>query len=319
MDVEGRTRRSLISASLGVGALALFPAAPVLLAADAATATVPAGVLAKPLSAGTEPVPVVGVGTARRYDVEPGSDACQRLAQALVAFAGMGGRLVDTSPSYGRAEAVLGRILREHDLRDRLLLATKVGAGGEGEDAGRAQIEASFRRLGVERIELLQIHNLAGIGTMLPVLRALKADGRIGLVGATTAFKDQYPALEAAMLQGGLDVVQVDYAIDNREAAERILPLAADLGIGVLANLPFGRGRVFQALGGRRLPDWAQALGISSWAQFALKYVVSHPAVSCAIPGTATRAYAEDNFGAALGALPDSDTRRRMVDLLEAG
>src|SRR5690606_32941316 len=159
----------------------------------------------------------------------------------------------------------------------------------------------------------------SGIDEVLPVLREWKAEGRIRYLGMSTSFARQYDDFVRVMERESLDFIQVDYAIDNRDAESRILPLAAERGMAVLTNLPFGRGRVFESFGDRPIPDWARALGIATWAQFALKWVASHPAVTCAIPGTATMRYLEDNLGAAHGAMPDADTRARMAALIDAG
>src|SRR5690606_22581172 len=192
----------------------------------------------------------------------------------------------------------------ELGIRDRLFIATKVGAGRNGMIAAVEEMEGSFRRLRTDRIDLLQVHNLAGIDEVLPVLREWKADGRIRYLGVSTSSDRQYDDFVAVMAREELGFIQVDYAIDNRGAETRILPLAAERGIAVLTHLPFGRGRVLEAFGERPLPDWASAVGIESWAQFALKWVASHPAVTCAIPGTATLAYLRDNLGAAHAPLP---------------
>lgn len=189
--------------------------------------------------------------------------------------------------------------------------------GDEGRDAGVAEIERSFERLRMDRLDLLQIHNLRGWQTMLPVMLELKAEGRIRYVGITTWSKEQYHEFAGIMRSEPLDFIQVDYALDNRSAEDLLLPLAAERGIAVLINVPFGGGRLFQEFGERPVPEWAAEWGIESWAQFALKFVVSHPAVTCAIPGTAILEFLTDNLGAARGALPDEATRERMAALVE--
>ena len=226
--------------------------------------------------------------------------------------------VVDTAPSYGAAETVTGDLVEQLGNRRALFIATKVGRGRAGVAAGLAEMRGSLERLRTERIDLLQIHNMAGVEHMLPVLREWKQQARIRYHGVTTSSPRQHEALARLVEREPLDFIQIDYAIDNRAAEDRLLPLAADRGVAVLTNLPFGRGRVFQALGGQPIPDWAAALGIESWAQFALKYVISHPAVTCAIPGTARLAYLIDNLGAARGPLPDEATRRRMAALIDA-
>ncbi|HEX8409319.1 MAG TPA: aldo/keto reductase [Thermoanaerobaculia bacterium] len=262
-------------------------------------------------------LPVVGIGTARRFDVATAEER-EPLLQVLFELPRLGGRLVDTAPSYGMSEAVVGSLVARLGNRKELFLATKVGAGRSGVDAGIAEMKQSFLRLQTDRIDLMQIHNLNGVDEMLPVLRKWKDEGRIRYLGISTSNAQQYAQLETIMKREPLDFIQVDYALDNRAAGERILPLAQDRKIAVLTNLPFGRGRVLQAFKDRPIPAWAAKLGITSWAQFALKYVVSHPAVTSAIPGTARLAYLRDNLGAARGPMPDAKTRTKMVELLQS-
>lgn len=274
--------------------------------------------LTKPIPSSGERLPVVGIGTARRFDV--GATAADRapLLEVLRELPRLGGKIVDTAPSYGTAEVVIGDLVTEIGNRDQLFLSTKVGAGRQGVEAGIAEMQASFKRLRTNRVDLMLIHNMAGVQAMLPVLRDWKAAGKIRYLGMSTSFDRQYDDFAAVMAQEALDFVQVDYAIDNRSAEKRILPLASDRGIAVLTNLPFGRGRVFDVFKGKPIPDWAAALGIQTWAQFALKFVVSNPAVTAAIPGTARPAYLLDNLGAARSPMPDQATRRRMAEFVAA-
>lgn len=260
-----------------------------------------------------EPLPLVGIGTARRFDVATPEER-EPLMAVLEELPRLGGKLVDTAPSYGVAEVVVGELVAKIGNHKDLFIATKVGAGRSGVEAGVAEMNQSLERL--KKIDLMQIHNLAGVDVMLPVLRKWKEDGRIRYTGVSTSNARQYEALETLMKNEPLDFIQIDYAIDNRAAEDRILPLAADRKIAVLTNLPFGRGRVLNAFKGKPVPEWAQELGITTWAQFALKWVVSHPAVTSAIPGTAKLEYLRDNLGAARGPLPDAATRKKMVELL---
>ena len=206
----------------------------------------------------------------------------------------------------------------EGDMRPEQVsfIATKLGATGHA--AAQAQIEQSFRRLGRERLDLIAVHNLQDIDAQLPRLRDLKSAGRIRYVGATTSSDRQYQAFEAMMKRETLDFVQVDFALDNRGAAHRLLPLARDRNMGVMINLPFGRGRLFEATRGKALPPWAAEFDCASWAQFFLKYIISHDAVTCAVPGMAKPEYVVDNMGAVLGRLPDPATRRRMETFIDA-
>jgi aryl-alcohol dehydrogenase-like predicted oxidoreductase len=275
----------------------------------------PATVIRKPIPSSGEMLPVIGLGTARRYQ-EVTSDAdLLPLRETLRKFKEVGATVIDTAPVYGTAEEVVGRILDEEELRSGLFLATKVSiSGGE---AGIAQIEQSFRRLRTDRIDLIAVHNLRDTEIHLATLRALKQAGRIRYIGCTTSFDNQYPAFEEMMRRETLDFIQIDYALDNRNAADRILPLAGERGMAVMVNLPFGRGRLFAAVRGKALPEWAAEFDCTSWAQFFLKYVVSHEAVTCAIPGMARPDYVVDNIGAARGRLPDTAMRKRMESLID--
>jgi aryl-alcohol dehydrogenase-like predicted oxidoreductase len=304
-------RRDAIKLGLGVGAGLAFMRAP--LYAEPLQSTL----ITKPIPSSGERLPIVGIGTARRYDVGTAEADRGPLRDVLREFPRLGGRLVDTAPSYGNAETVVGDLVGEIGNRDQLFFATKVGAGRQGRAAGIAEMEASFRKLKTDRIDLIQVHNLNAPETMLPVLREWKQAGRIRYQGVTTTSERQYEELEKLLRTEQMDFIEVDYAVDNRGVDERILPLAADRGVAVLVALPFGRGRVQQAFGSRPVPDFAKELGIETWAQFALKYVVSHPAVTVAIPGTAKMTYLNDNIRAAIAPLPDEATRQRMVRWLE--
>lgn len=271
----------------------------------------PHPLLRKPIPSSGEQIPVIGLGTARRYESPaPG----QR--ETLARFAALGATVIDSAPVYGDAEAVVGSLIDELGSRDRLFLATKVSTSGR--EAGVRQIEHSFKRLRASKIDLIAVHNLRDTQAHLATLRELKMAGRIRYVGITTSFDRQYADFEQTMRREALDFIQVDYALDNRGAGERILPLAAERGTAVMVNLPFGRGRLFQAVRGKALPDWAADIDCASWPQFFLKYIVSHPAVTCAVPGMAKPEYVEDNLRAARGRLPDAAQRRRMESLIDA-
>jgi aryl-alcohol dehydrogenase-like predicted oxidoreductase len=269
----------------------------------------------RPIPSSGEKIPAIGIGTARRYDVDAADDLAT-LREVLAAFSEMGGQVVDTAPSYGRAEIVVGDLVREIGNRDDLFLATKVRT--EGREAGMEQMEESFRRLHTERIDLMQVHNLVDVETQLPTLREWKEAGRIRYVGITTSRNSQHEAFEQVMREEELDFIQVNYSLADRAAGERLLPLAADRGVAVLVNLPYARGRLFQRVGDRPLPEWAAEFDCESWGQFFLKFVLSAPAVTCAIPGTAKMAYLEDNLGAARGRLPDPELRERMIDFYDS-
>lgn len=273
--------------------------------------------LRKKIPASGEEIPIVGLGTARRY--ESAGTPAERLIlrETLARFGALGAAVIDTAPVYGEAETVVGTLLDELTLRPKLFLSTKISTGG-GREAGRAQVEQSFRQLRTAKLDLVSVHNLRGTDLHLPTLREMKQAGRIRYAGITTSFDRQYADFEATMRRERLDFIQVDYALDNRGAGERILPLAGDRGMAVMINLPFGRGRLFSAVRGKELPPWAAEFDCRTWAQFFLKYVVSHPAVTCAVPGMARPEYVEDNLGAARGRLPDAAERRRMESLIDA-
>jgi aryl-alcohol dehydrogenase-like predicted oxidoreductase len=258
-----------------------------------------------------EKLPAVGIGTARSYDVLTDAEKAP-LFDVIRSLPDLGGKLIDTAPAYGQAETVVGELVAKARNRDKLFLATKVSVRGAEASAGVAQMAESFRKLQTERIDLMQVWNLGGTDVLLPVLREMKASNKIRYIGVTTSSERQYAALEAVMRKEPLDFIQLDYTVDNRVAAERILPLAQDKGIGVLVNLPFGRGRVFQNVLGKPIPDWATEFGATSWAQVFLKYIVAYPAVTCVIPGTATMAFLQDNQAAGHGALPDAAQRKKI-------
>jgi aryl-alcohol dehydrogenase-like predicted oxidoreductase len=277
-----------------------------------------ANLVTKPIPSTGERLPVIGIGTARRYDVAASEAELAPLREVVRNFTRMGGKLIDTAPSYGKAESVLGNLVSQAKNRDQLFLATKVGRGRESVQAGRAEMEQSLKQLKVDKVDLMQVHNLGGVDEMLPVLREWKEAGKTRYIGVTTSSKNQYAELERLLRTQRMDFMEVDYAIDNRAVEQRILPLAQERGVAVLTALPFGRGRVFETFGKQPVPAWAQELGIRTWPQFALKYIVSHPAVTVAIPGTAKMEYLTDNLGAARGPMPDAAERRRMAALVDA-
>ncbi|MCJ2119562.1 aldo/keto reductase [Methylobacterium sp. J-001] len=270
----------------------------------------------RPIPSTGEMLPAIGIGTSRRYEVEPNPDAVAPLKAAVQTFVSLGGSVIDTAPSYGTAEDVLGLILAEPGLRQKVFLASKVDT--QGRDATLAEFERSLTRMKVDRLDLVAVHNLIDVDANLAVLRDLKAAKRIRYVGVTVWRDGQLDALEAVIKRERLDFIQVNYAIDNRAAAERVLPLAAERDVAVMTNVPFGRDRLFKAVQGKELPPVAKDLGCSSWPQFFLKYVLGHPAVTCPIPGMAKVAYVEDNLAAARGTLPDPAQRKQMETFIDA-
>ncbi|MCJ2008178.1 aldo/keto reductase [Methylobacterium sp. J-092] len=299
---SGLSRRALIAAA------GLMPLAQTLAAEEA--------LIRRPIPSTGELLPVVGIGTSRRYEVAPTPDAVAPLRAAVERFVALGGSVIDTAPSYGTAEDVLGLILPDGALREKVFLASKVDTTGR--EATRAEFERSLARMKVARIDLLAVHNLIDATENLAVLRDLKAEKRIRYLGVTVWRDGQFDGLERVMRGETLDAIQVNYAIDNREAAERILPLAVDRGQAVMVNVPFGRDRLFKAVQGKAVPDFAKGFGCETWPQFFLKYVLGHPAVTCPIPGMAKVAYVEDNLAAARGRLPDAAERKRMEAFIDA-
>jgi len=272
--------------------------------------------ITRPVPKSGERIPVIGLGTSKVFDV--GSSAGERagVKEVLLALAASGGRLVDSSPMYGRAEVVVGELVAAAGLRDRLFLASKVWT--QGHDAGVEQVETSLRRMGAGRMDLMQVHNLLDVKTQLATLRSLKAAGRVRYVGVSHWVASAHDELEKTLREEELDFVQLNYSIVEREAEARLLPLAAERRVAVLVNRPFARGGLFDKVKGKPLPEWAASFDAASWAQFFLKFVVSHPAVTCAIPATAKVEHLRDNVAAGLGRLPDPATRERMAAMFAA-
>ncbi len=275
-------------------------------------------VLRRPIPSSGEMIPVIGSGTAVIYDIEAQDPRIPVLAQSMSALIGGGGAMIDTAPTYGRAEKRLGEVLRlvEPAVRERVFLASKISTMGE--EAGVKQVTQTFADLGVSRLDLLQVHNVRDTQTHLKTIRRLREEGKVRYTGITTSFENTHPEFERIMRTEKIDFIQIDYAIDNRLAEQRILPLAQDRGLAVIINLPFGRNRLFAKAKDRPLPDFAKEMGCSSWAQYFLKFLIGHPAVTVVIPGTDRPEYARDNLGAARGTIPDAAMRRRMLEHWES-
>ncbi|MDZ7828215.1 MAG: aldo/keto reductase [Halofilum sp. (in: g-proteobacteria)] len=257
---------------------------------------------------------MIGLGTARTFDVDPDDAAgMDPLRGVLRAFHAGGGRLVDSSPMYGRAEAVTGRLARDLGIADELFMATKVWTRGRNE--GIAQMEHSRQLMGGGRLELIQVHNLLDLETHLETLKAWREEGRVRYIGVThyTDFRPR-PSSTRIVEREPIDFVQFNYNIGARNAESRLLPAAADNGVATLINEPFESGRLFARVRGHTVPQWArEELDVESWAQFFLKFIVGHPAVTCAIPATSNPGHSADNIGAAHGRLPDAEQRERMA------
>jgi diketogulonate reductase-like aldo/keto reductase len=270
----------------------------------------------KAIPATGETLPVIGLGTSRTLDVGGDRAALSTLAEVLRSFFGHGGELIDSSPMYGSAEQVIGELLNRVGHGDRLFAATKVWT--DGEQAGIRQMEDSRRKWGVRRFDLMQIHNLRDWQTHLKTLQAWKADGKIRYSGITTSHGRFHRELEEILRNESLDFVQLSYNIEDRTAEEHLLPLAAERGMAVLVNRPYQRGDLFRKIRGKELPGWAAEFDCTSWGQFFLKFIVSHPAVTCVIPATSKIDHMEDNMAAGFGPLPDAATRRKMVGYFES-
>lgn len=275
------------------------------------------GQLLKAIPSSDERIPAVGLGTASSFSSAARTpEEHDALREVLRGFTGMGGSVIDTSPSYGRSEETIGELVREIGNADAIFMATKI-SGATGREEGLAQVERSEMRLAPGNIDLNQVHNLRDWQTQLPLLRELKQEGRIRYLGVTVSSPGRYEELERIMRSERLDFVQLDYAIDNRDVERTLLPLAMDRGMATLINGPFGRTRLFRRVGDRAVPDWAAEFGASSWAQFFLKWLLGSPAVTVVIPATSDPDHLRDNMGAGLGRVPSEEERRRMVELIE--
>jgi len=258
-----------------------------------------------------EKIPVVGLGTWQVFDVGESPNERGPRRDVLTRFAQLGGKVIDSSPMYGRAEGVIGDLTSELRLRDKLLLATKVWTSGK--QAGIESMERSLARLQTKQLDLMQVHNLVDLDTQLATMRAWKEAGRIRYLGITHYVDSAFPEVEKILRREKLDFLQINYSIIDRKAEERILPLARERGVAVLINRPFASGDLFARLRSKPLPEWAAEFDCKSWAQFLLKWILANEAVTCAIPATGNVKHLEDNMTAGVGRLPDDKTRERMV------
>ena len=294
-----------------------------LMAAATAVTLTPSGITAagaqkmtrRKVPSSSEEIPVIGMGSSGTFDV--GDDAASRdgLRGVLQSLVEGGGRVIDTSPMYGRAETVLGDLIDELGLGPKLWFATKVWT--RGREAGAQQIDASFARLRAKKLDLLQIHNLLDWREHVPTLRALQSAGRVRYSGITHYRADAHAELERVLGAEKFDWLQVNYSIAEREAEDRLLPFCRDRGIAVMVNRPFADGAMFARVRGRPLPGWAEEIGCRSWGQFFLRFVISHPAVTCVIPATSKPLHMQDNVAAGLPPLPDEEQRQRMAEFWE--
>jgi len=260
-----------------------------------------------------EMIPVIGLGTWKSFDVSPSSNH-DPLNQVLSIMTNAGGKLIDSSPMYGRSEEIIG-ILTEHAARDHYFYATKVWI--QGREEGVHQMESSFRKFRRKTIDLIQVHNLVDWKTHLKTLRKWKEEGKIRYIGITHYTNSMQNELSRIIQSETLDFVQFNYSITDRNAEKLLLPIAADYGVATLINRPFGEGQLFNKVRGKQLPSWADEYGIKNWSQFFLKFIISHGSVSCVIPATSSPDHAEDNFSAGTDPLPGESIRKKMVEWIE--
>lgn len=307
------TRRRALKMGMGAGAaLALGPDL-----LGALSLSRQGGQLMKTIPTSGERIPAVGLGTASSFSGAARTpEEHAELREVIRLFTELGGSLIDTAPTYGESEVVLGDLIREVGNADEIFMATKLSRV-QGREEGMAQFRQSRERLAPGNIDLNQIHNLGDWQTQLALLREMKEEGQIRYIGITTSRDTQYPELARILRAEAFDFVQFDYAIDNRNAEEELLPIAADKGIATLINGPFGRTRLFQRVGDRAVPEWAAEFGATSWAQFFLKWLLGHPVVTSPIPATSDPGHLRDNMGAGLGRVPDEGERKRMAEFMD--
>ena len=306
------SRRQILALTAGLGAAAAFPVAPAFATAG------PVRTRAIPRSG--ERLPVIGLGTALVFDI--GDDAARRAERSRVIQTMLdgGGRLIDTAPSYGTAESVVGDLLAAMKVRERVFLATKVRAAGR--DAAVAEMHQSRTRLRTDKLDLMQLHNVgtsaADAAAQIAVLREWKDRGICRYIGVTHFVESANDRIIELMRSEKLDFVQVNYSMAERSVERRLLQVAADTGTAVLVNLPFGRGKLFNAVRGKAVPEWAAEFDAASWGQFFLKYILAQEAVTCVMPGTDKPEYMVDNLNAGRGRLPDAAMRKKMIEFWES-
>ncbi len=312
------SRRAFLKAtSCAVGASLL---------AERAVFTAAGPMITRAVPGTSEMLPMIGLGSSATFASMARSADARALQDVLQTLVDHGGRVFDTAPGYGASEQVAGDIANTLEIRDKIFWATKVNAAGREGLSGaradpakaRAQIEESFKKFQVSTIDLLQVHDVVDVATHLPIVKEFKAAGRVRYIGITSTRENQYEELIGYMKNEPLDFVGVDYAVDNREVEKEIFPLAQEKGIGILVYVPFGRTRLFARVKGQALPAWAAEFDADTWAQFFLKFVISHPAVTVVTPATSNPKNMLDNIGGGMGRLPDAEHRRRMIALIDA-
>lgn len=313
-----KTRREWLSMSLGAaGALTLAPQL-----ARAQSPSASSTIITRAIPSTGEKLPIIGLGSSATFAQVARNEDHDALKAVMSKMVELGGTVFDTAPSYGASEEVAGKIAQDLGIVKKLFWATKLNVAARGgaadATAARNQLENSFKRIGKPVIDLIQVHNMGDVRVQLPILREAKQQGRVRYIGVTTTFENQYAEMIQTMRTEKLDFIGTNYAIDDRFAEETILPLARDRGIAVLVYAPFGRTRLWKRVEGKQVPDWAREFDATTWAQFFLKYVASHPAVTCITPATSRIANVIDNMGGGLGRLPDPDMRKRMIELVNS-
>lgn len=281
-----------------------------LIALNPASAQMP-NLIKRPIPSSGEELPVIGLGTWQVFDAGNDKAARAPLKEVLRVFFAAGGRLLDSSPMYGSSESVVGDLCSELNACEPLFMATKVWTSGREE--GIRQMESSFRRMKVKTMDLMQVHNLLDVATHTKTLLDWKANGRVRHVGITHYTASAHAEVEKTLKAAPYDFLQINYSLGERDAEKRLLPLARERKVAVIANRPFAEGAMFRRVRGKPLPQWADEIGVTSWAQFFLKWILGHPAVTAAIPGTGKAQHMADNLAAGRGALPDEQQRRRMA------
>ena len=303
------TRREVAKLLGGTAAAAVLPS-------TTRAASESSTMLTRAIASSGEKLPVIGLGTWRTFDVDLTSDTRRTLEEVLRLLVKLGGRVIDSSPMYGRAEGVIGELTSALGIRDKFFLATKVWT--QGKENGIKSMERSMALLRTNRIDLMQVHNLLDVQTHLATLRQWKEQGRIRYLGVTHYDSSALPQIENILKTEKLDFLQINYSLMEREAEQRVLPLAQERGVAVIVNRPFGAGDLFDKVRSKPLPDWTGDFDCRSWAQFFLKWIVANPAVTCAIPATGKPQHLEDNLQGGFGRLPDPNARRRMVELVSS-
>lgn len=307
------TRREYLALTAQAGAAFALPQALFAQAGDVITRAIPKT---------GEKLPIVGLGSSATFSQIAGAADTEAIRSVFTAMLEQGGTVFDTAPGYGASEEVAAKAVNDLGVRDKLFWATKLNVAGRGASAdparARAQVDTSLTRLGRDKMDLIQVHNVADLATQFPILEEYKQAGRVRYLGTTTTFEGQYATIEQFMRDESPDFIGIDYAVDNLGAEEKIFPLAQERGIAVLVYLPFGRTRLWERVEGHEVPEWAAEFGATTWAQFFLKFAASHPAVTVVTPATSKPHHMVDNMTAARGRLPEQAERRRMIDFIAA-